>query len=143
MARTAVDFRTDIGAPLDYARRWLAKAVIRRVRVRVIGPAEDLALLDQLLWEADKEGFVPHGRAGAVPRGPGLERTPVWLGQGEVAGEPPTMLLNLGADIPADVTHYERVVEVVADDPDRRQRSRERWVQYRQLGLDPVKRDGG
>ena len=47
----------------------------------------------------------------------------------------PRVLLNLGAEAPPRPLELERIIEVVAADPDEARRGRERWRQYKQLGL--------
>lgn len=134
---TRVEFRTGVADPLAYAARWLGMAWQRGARVRVLGAPEELQALDQRLWVADKEGFLPHAFSGPAARRPGMERTTIWLGEGDIAGEAPRMLLNLGLECPPAPQDYERVVEVVGQDELRKQAARQRWAQYRRLGLEP------
>ncbi|WP_239644901.1 DNA polymerase III subunit chi, partial [Comamonas sp. B-9] len=48
----------------------------------------------------------------------------------------------LGAEIPADVTRFERVIEVVsADDEQDRQQARARWRAYAAMGYAIERRD--
>jgi DNA polymerase-3 subunit chi len=136
---TDVEFRTHVRDVIGYAERWLRKAVLRGVRVRVTGTADQLQQLDQLLWTADKEGFWPHARSrdgGGFPDG--FERTPVWLGEGGVAGPAPGTLLNLGDELALRPTAYRRIIEVVGLDSAAVQAGRIRWGAYRQMGLAPV-----
>ena len=137
-----VDFRSGIQDPLAYAGVWLRKAYAQRARVRVIGPAVALSALSQQLWVADKEGFLPHALAGVDPKRPGIGRTAIWLGTGPVAGNPPSLLLNLGSPVPDDWATYRRIVEIVGADEERVQAGRDRWAGYRRLGLEPRHRTG-
>lgn len=139
---TRVEFRTGVADPLAYAARWLGMAWQRGARVRVLGSAEDLQALDQRLWVADKEGFLPHAFSGPSARRPGMERTTIWLGEGETAGEAPGVLLNLGLECPQDARAYERVLEVVGRDEARVHAGRQRWAQYRRQGLEPTHDNG-
>lgn len=91
--------------------------------------------VDDLLWAFDEDVFIPHQIAGddddadtavlVVP--PGVE----------TADRP--MLINLRETCPAQ--GYERVLEVVAADPDERTGSRDRWREYLRLGVDVNKFD--
>jgi DNA polymerase-3 subunit chi len=141
MTATAVEFRTGVRDKLGYAARWLAVAYRRGARVRVIGEEADLRRLSQLLWVSDKESFVAHAFCdGLGELVPGLERTPIWLGPGRIAGAEPALLLNVGAPVPEGVASYERVVEVVSTEPADTQAGRERWARYRREGLQPAHR---
>lgn len=137
-----IEFRTGVADPLGYAARWLKVAVARGTRVRVLGAPERLQALDQLLWTADKEGFLPHVRAGqAAAARPGHGITPVWLGEGSVAGPEPELVLSLGGDtLPARIGTYRRIVEVVGSDAADAQDGRQRWQAYRRAGFEPAHR---
>lgn len=134
---TAVEFRTGVDDKVAYAARWLRKAATRGARVQVIGNPEDLQALDRALWVEDPQDFVPHAWVRNAGRTAGLERTALWLGEGPVPAPAPTLLLNIGADVPLDVESFERVIEVVASDADDAQAGRRRWKAYLQLGLTP------
>ena len=143
---TVIEFRTGIRDKLGYVARWLAVAVSRGARVRVLGDARDLQTLSQLLWTSDKESFVPHllclpaaHEAGphALPSQP-YARTPVWLGPGRPQTQEPGLLVNLGHAVVQDPGPYQRVVEVVSLNEDDLQAGRRRWAEYRRLGLEPV-----
>jgi DNA polymerase III subunit chi len=140
--RTAVEFRTGVRDKRGYALRWLQMAAQRGARVRVLGSPTELQALSQLLWVADKESFLPHALTlGAAPlTGQGLERTPVWLGAGPVAGEEPPLLLNLCPELPSRTQGYERIIDVVSADEAEVQAGRERWAGYKRLGLSPAHR---
>ena len=139
---TAVEFRTGVRDKRGYALRWLRLAARRGARVRVLGSPTELQALSQLLWVADKESFLPHAMAmaGTVPSGQGLQRTPLWLGAGPVAGDEPPLLLNLGQELPTRTQGYERIIDVVSTEEDEVRAGRERWAAYKRLGLSPAHR---
>lgn len=137
---TVVEFRTGVDDKVAYAARWLRKAAARGARTQVIGEREALQALDRALWVDDPQDFVPHAWVRQAERTPGLERTVLWLGEGTVPAPTPTLLLNLGADVPPDVDAFERVIEVVATDADDAQAGRRRWKAYVQRGLAPAHR---
>lgn len=132
---TEVEFHTGVGDCAGFACRLLRKAYRQGARVLVTAPPAVLAEVDRLLWTFDERDFVPHvrlpGAAAAV-----AARTPIWLvpQAGSAAGAP-TLVLNLGADAPADLGAVERLIEVVSDDPDEADRGRGRWRAYKAAGL--------
>jgi DNA polymerase-3 subunit chi len=136
-----IEFRTGVRDKIGYAARWLATGYRRGARVRVVGPAGELTLLSQQLWLHEKEGFIAHAfSAPAASLGPGMDITPIWLGDGALAGEEPPLLLNLGPGLPANPTAYRRVVEIVSTQHDDEQAGRARWSAYKRQGLEPAHR---
>ena len=141
MAAPVIEFRTGVDDPAAYAARWLKVAVARGARVRVLGSPERLQGLDQQLWVADKEGFLPHLRAGPAATRAGQDLTPIWLGEGLVAGAAPELALSLGGDeLPAQIASYRRIVEIVGTDEAAAQDGRQRWQAYRRAGFEPQHR---
>jgi len=138
---TEVAFHTQVPDKLGYTCRLLRKALGQGLRTVVVGDAEALSRLDQALWVFEQEEFIPHLRlrAGEAPSPRNL-RTPIWLIDDAQAEVQATVLVNLGPDMPWQAERYERVVEVVAAEPDDAQAGRERWRQYIARGLVPVNR---
>jgi DNA polymerase-3 subunit chi len=62
----------------------------------------------------------------------------VLLSAGAAPPSPPQLIVNLAAAVPAGVASAARVVEIVDNDPDRRQAGRERFRQYRAMGVEPT-----
>jgi len=135
---TEVEFHTGVADPVLFACRLLRKAVRRGVRVRVIAPESTLNTLDRALWTFDERDFVAHVRLPGASAALAA-RTPVWLlsstkiDAGEV--QAPEVLLNLGADIPEDLSGLDRLIEVVSADPDEAASGRSRWRAYKARGL--------
>ncbi len=132
----SVEFHHGMSDKLAYACRLLRKAYGRGVQVVVVGDAQTLRQLDRQLWVFEEQEFVPHhcalrGQAWA----PRLAGTPLWLTDDPASapGER-SVLINLGDDIPAGVERYDRFLEVVSNQPDERQRGRQRWRQYLSRG---------
>lgn len=139
---TEVEFHTGVADPLGFACRLLRKAVRQGVRVQVTAPAETLAALDRALWVFEERDFVPHvrmpGASTAVAR-----RTPIWLATAlQLAADAPAVLVNLGADAPAEGAALARLIEIVGADPDEAARGRERWRHYKVQGL-AIRHHGG
>ncbi|MNC55534.1 DNA polymerase III subunit chi [compost metagenome] len=58
----------------------------------------------------------------------------VVLGLADNAGEHHGLLINLGASVPGFVGQFERVAEIVVEEPAIRQSARERFRFYREQG---------
>ena len=121
--------------PLPTACRLCEKAAASGKRVHVHVADEELAReFDRLLWIYKQGGFVAHERVGASS-----DPAPaaVLIGPGEPLASHNDVLVNLGDDVPAFYTRFERVLEIVAGDSATRTRSRARFKTYRDAGLAP------
>ena len=133
-AMKEVEFHTGVAEPTLFACRLLRKAARKGVRVQVTAPPEVLAVLDRQLWTFEERDFVPHVRCPGAPAAVAA-RTPIWLTPAMIAGDAPRVLVNLGADAPADVQALERLIEIVSADPVDAAGGRQRWRSYKALGL--------
>lgn len=132
----AVTFHFNVPQRREYVCRLLRKAYRAGARVAVTGAARELSELDRLLWTFDPTEFVPHWRGrsrAALPER--LEETPIVLvdDPDPAAGVYP-VLVNLADGLPAGMSGYERVIEVVSRDEDDRAAARTRWKAYAQAG---------
>jgi DNA polymerase-3 subunit chi len=139
---TEVEFHTGIADRIGFSCRLLRKASRRGARVLVTAPREVLAELDRALWTFEPHEFVPHvrmpGAAAAL-----AARTPIWLAaDSDVAGAP-RLVINLGAEAPAEPGTLERLIEVVAADPDEAASGRSRWRAYKAAGLNILHHGNG
>ena len=137
-ALTEVEFHTGVPDRVSFACRLLRKASRQGARVLVTAPEDILAELDRALWAFEERDFLPHVRMpGAKPAV--AARTPVWLARDvslQGAADAPRLVVNLGAEAPADVAALERLIEVVSAEPDDAEQGRQRWRAYRAAGLD-------
>ena len=88
--------------------------------------------LDELLWSFRDTSFVPHALR-ATGDG-GAPAVPVLIGCGDDPGDHHDVLINLGAAVPEFFGRFERVAEIVLNDPESRQASRVRWSFYKDRG---------
>jgi len=133
---TQVEFHTGIDDPLRFACRLLRKAHRQGARLLVTGPAATLSALDRELWVFDAQDFVPHRHVPAGQRADvALERTPIWLVEGETPARAPDILVNLDAEAPVDPARFARIIEIVSADPEATRRARRRWKRYEAVGL--------
>jgi DNA polymerase-3 subunit chi len=95
----------------------------------------------------DDTSFVPH----VLANDPLAGETPVILTAGDPqqaaaaagqGGQPqPSWLLNLDLDCPPGFEAFERLLEIVSDDPDDKQAARQRWRTYLAAGHTPQSHD--
>ncbi len=124
---------------LGYACRLLRKAYLRKARLFVWMDEGDVAKLDTALWTLGAGEFVPHCRSDD----PALlkARSPIQLGHQLPGDRSGLVLVNLRHDMPDDPAAFNRVIEVVTLDEADRAPARERWRQYKALGLEPQRHD--
>ena len=56
------------------------------------------------------------------------------MGSGEAAADHPDVMINLSAEVPPLFSRFERVAEIVLNDPDALAASRRRWSFYKDRG---------
>lgn len=139
MAQPQVEFHTAVPDPIGFACRLLRKAHRQGARLVVMGGSESLGALDRALWTFEEREFVPHLRVGHAPHSPAsLALTPIWLCLGPPPQGAPSVLVNLGAEVAPLAERFERMIEIVPDEPAWAQAARERWRRYREAGY-PIK----
>jgi DNA polymerase-3 subunit chi len=90
-------------------------------------------LLDALLWTFRDGSFVPHELLDAAGN---KTEAPVTIGHEECDIGSQDLLINLTDEIPPNAASFPRVAELVTSDEESRQRSRKRFVHYRDLGVE-------
>lgn len=91
--------------------------------------------LDELLWAFDEDAFIPHQLAGDDDDAD----TAVLIVPPGVDTPDRPLVINLRETCAAG--DCQRVLEVVAADPDERDGSRERWREYQRRGFELHKND--
>ena len=132
-----IEFYSGIADKANHAVRLMRKAQAKGARVAVVGDAAALRRLDADLWTADARDFVPHVRlegARATPLNARMDRTPLWLVEDARLARRCQVLVNLGPDAVESLEGFERVIELVANDPDDRTAGRTRWRRYEAMG---------
>lgn len=132
---TRVDFYTlKEGSGGD--RFLLACRLVERIhrdghRIYIQVPDRELARhLDRLLWTFKQQSFLPHGLASEADR----ELTPILIGHDGDPGEESQVLINLSSEVPTFFGSFERLCEVIDQDPKVREAGRERYAYYRDRG---------
>jgi DNA polymerase-3 subunit chi len=120
-------------ARLRCACRLAEKAVDHghRVYVQTASLAE-AQRLDELLWTFNDRSFLAHELASET--GPGHPKVMVLLGDGEAPPSHRQLLINLTDRLPSNLDAFERIVEIVDVDAERKRLSRERYKHYREKG---------
>ena len=132
---TRVDFYVlPDGAPSGretFACRLADIAYRRGQRVYVYAQSQDQAsALDRLLWTFQAGSFLPHdlhpSESAAV--------NPILIGHDGVPDNGHEVLINLAATVPNFFSRFERVAEVLNQEPSVKQAGRERFRFYRERG---------
>ncbi|WP_133650799.1 DNA polymerase III subunit chi [Paraburkholderia flava] len=127
---TRIDFHTNVGDALLYACRLARKAYQAGQPTVVLAEPPRLRAFDEMLWTFSPLDFVPHCMAGAAI----VEQTPIVLTSNLDDAPHHQVLLNLGADVPAQFARFERLLEIVGNAPDELAAGRERYRFYRDRG---------
>lgn len=130
---TKVDFYVLPGTTSE--ARWLFACKlaekVQRMGMRVliaVNSEADAKQLDELLWTFKPESFVPHQLIN------GGKPAPVEITFNDQAGDHQGLLLNLSNSIPPWFSRFERVSEVVIQEPQMLAISRERYSFYKSRG---------
>ena len=115
-----------------FACRLTEKAWARGHRVYLhAGSPSEARAIDDWLWTFRQESFVPHDLA----TDPGAEASPVRIGSGSPPPGDLEVVINLAPDAITFGGRCRRLAEVIGPGDDERQAGRERYRQYRRLGL--------
>lgn len=96
-----------------------------------VDDAAAVARLDDLLWTFRDISFLPHARAAEARS---EHRLAAVIGCGEEPAAEFDLLINLAAAVPDFFSRFERVAELVDDEPARRMAGRDRFRFYRDRG---------
>ncbi len=136
---TEVAFHFNAPDKLGYACRLLRKAYLKGARLVVLTEEGSVKALDAALWTMAQGEFVPHCHSGDPAHV--RSRSPIHIGSRIPEGGNAGVLVNLRTEMPANFDQFSRVIEVVTLGDDDRQHARERWRQYKALGIEPQRHD--
>jgi DNA polymerase-3 subunit chi len=88
--------------------------------------------LDQLLWTFRDGSFIPH----CLRDDKVADQAAIVIGHGDEPTDHNQVLINLGNEVPAFFSRFERVAEVIAGDEPTRQAGRARFKFYRDRGYE-------
>jgi DNA polymerase-3 subunit chi len=132
---TRIDFYiledTDPNARWRFACRLTEKAYQQGHRVYLhVDSTQEAARVDDLLWTFRGGSFIPH-TCGDEADDPEAR---VHVGHGEEPQGHDDVLVNLSTQVPPFFSRFQRVVELVDGDEERRRQSRDRFRFYRDRG---------
>lgn len=130
---TSIDFyvlpETTSDARWLFACRLAEKVQRLGMRVLILVDSENEAKrFDELLWTFKPESFVPHQLIN------GSKSSPVEITFNDQAGDHQGLLLNLSKIVPTWFSRFERVSEIVTQEPQMLALSRERYSFYKSRG---------
>lgn len=121
---------------LPVAVRLAEKALQQGLRVFINAADETQArALDEALWAARPESFLPHGPAGSD------DAELIAIGCGQDPGDHGDLLINLELAVPGFFSRFQRVAEVVTQDEASLAALRASWLFYRERGYELNKHD--
>jgi DNA polymerase-3 subunit chi len=127
---TRIDFHSNVGDSLLYACRLARKAYLAGQPTVVLAEPPRLRAFDEQLWTFSPLDFVPHCYADS----PLAAQTPIVLTASADRVPHYQVMLNLGAEVPAQFARFERLLEVVGNAQDELSAGRERYRFYRDRG---------
>lgn len=114
---------------LAYVCRWVQRAWQAGQSVYIaVDNDKQAAFLDDLLWRFSPESFLPHAR---VDSDTDLTHTPIAIGYSDNCGHFHQCLVNLCSDIPEFFSRFERVAEVVCQEPRILEQTRQHYGFYK------------
>ncbi|MEW5249098.1 DNA polymerase III subunit chi [Microbulbifer sp. 2201CG32-9] len=130
---TRIDFYvlpSDLSRDGDsFACRLAEKAHRAGLRILIAVDDEERGRqLDQLLWTFREDSFLPHDLQ-AHETGAGIE-----INCGQDPGQHHGLLINLCSETPGWFSRFERLAEIVVQQPEALARSRERFSLFRDRG---------
>lgn len=134
-----VDFyilnNVDAKAYFLYACRILEKAYVKNNKVYVYMRDEASARrMDDTLWTFHDVSFIPHRIVGdSLNDTPPIE---IGFGSRQKPACQNDVLMNLSDDVPDCWKDFSRIVEVVNDYQEAKEKSREKYKKYKALGLE-------
>ena len=121
---------------LHVAARLADKAFQQGHKIYINAPDESQARdLDQLLWSFRPSSFLPHALEGEE------HSNNIAIGWGQTPGSHNDLLINLNLEIPDFFSRFNRVAEVVTQDPASLSALRKSWAFYKERGYQLEKHD--
>lgn len=135
---TRVDFyllkNGDSTARLQFGCRLTQKAWSAGHKIYIhVANEQAAAEMDGLLWSFSQQSFIPHAVAGSAE----AAQAPVVIGTDPSSDNDNDLLVSLVDQFSQAAGNFSRVVEIVAADDSAKAHARERFKQYRELGVEP------
>ena len=129
---TRIDFHSNVADKFNYTCRLIRKAYAANCKMVVYHHDRAyLQKLDDSLWTLTEADFLPH----VMLTDPLSAMTPIILSHDEHATCPHyELLINLTAAAPANLSQFQRMIEVISADDADKLAGRERYRLYQQQG---------
>ena len=131
-----VDFYVIAGSGVETRQRFACRLAEKAYRLNNTvhihtADRQSVQQIDDLLWTFRDGSFVPHEvLENSVAEPP----APITIGCESAPTRNCDLLINLSEEIPSMAESFPRVAEIVTSDEDARNRSRKRFVDYRDRG---------
>ena len=113
----------------NFACRLAEKAFRSGLRVLIaVDDAQQAKQFDELLWTFREDSFLPHAQQNLD------QQTAIEINSGEDPGQHHGLLINLCTEIPEWFSRFDRLAEIVCQQPDSLARSRTRYSHFRDRG---------
>lgn len=123
----------DAKTRFQLACRLIEKAYRNQHRIYIHTDNQtDAHYIDELLWTYRDDSFLPHNLYGEGPD----PTPPIQIGFNVTPEKQRDILINLSQQIPVFFEQFNRVLEIVPNDADMQNRSRENYRHYRARGYD-------
>jgi DNA polymerase-3 subunit chi len=108
-----------------------SKAFMRDQRLYIhASTPHQVDMLDDLLWTFKDISFLPH----QMLREGYTADTPILIGCDEAPPEEIKLMINMAHSTPPFFSRFERMIEVVSQEPEIRQQARQRYRYYQDCG---------
>ncbi|WP_290701433.1 DNA polymerase III subunit chi [Amphritea sp.] len=91
--------------------------------------------LDQLLWDYRADAFIPHGLLNSKPD------APVQIGWGDQLPQHRDVYINLALDASEETLKFDRILEIVIQQPDILAATRKNFALFKSNGVTPKMHD--
>ncbi len=140
MAETQISFYVLSTAGMQERYRFACKLIETAYRkgsfcyVQTDSPQQSHTI-DELLWTYRQNSFIPHQiYQNELPQFPNT----VLIGHQPAPAQWQTTILNLANQPPVDLSNTERLLEILDNDEQIKAMGRERFRQYKRLGIEPI-----
>ena len=132
---TRIDFHSNVLDKIAYACRLVRKAYLAHNRVVLMTQEPSQCdLLDKALWTFSAPDFLPHVLATDAL----AIQTPIVLSASDDDELPHCdILINLSQRVPANFSRFQRLFELISQDPDDAAAGRKRYLHYKQENYQP------
>ncbi|MDP2786849.1 MAG: DNA polymerase III subunit chi [Pseudomonadota bacterium] len=128
---TRIDFYLNASSKAEVVRKLASKAFHAEKRILIFTRDEVRAReLDAYLWTSQQFSFLPHVLCGHRL----ADKTPVLIGDDPEKLLRPDVLINVAAEIPDWFSRFDRLLEIVTEDPLDKEVARNRFRYFKERG---------